>query len=350
MANPQISVAQSDNTLMFAEAAEAGAAIRRQITRNNDKFARIADRLRTSKPVLATTIGRGSSDHACVYAKYLLEIELGVITSPAGLSVNSIYNTSLSAENSLCIAISQSGQSPDLVSAVAAIRKAGAFVVALVNVEDSPLAAAADEIIPLQAGPEKSVAATKSFITALAAIAQLVAHWKDDRELLDAITKLPDQLESAWDLDWRNAAEAFIDVQSMFVLGRGVGYGVAREAALKFKETCSIHAEAYSAAEVLHGPAALIADGFPVLAFSQNDETQSSMRDTLGTLAARGANVFACGVNHPSINNLPAISAHPILEPILMTQSFYKLVNAVSIARGLDPDRPPHLSKVTETV
>ncbi len=342
--------AYNHDTLMFAEAAESGAAVRRQLLSNADQFARIGIYLRSNPPKTVITIGRGSSDHAAVYAKYLIETRQGVITSHAGPSVNSIYGMTLGARNTMCLAISQSGQSPDLVSAVKGIRNAGAHIFALINAENSPLCAAADETIPLCAGPELSVAATKSFITALTAIAQIVAHWGNDHELLAAIEQLPDHLDEAWALDWSPVGEALVDARNLFVLGRGVGYGVAREAALKLKETCSLHAEAYSAAEVLHGPAALVEKGFPILAFTQNDKTKNSLIETLSTLASRGARVFATGVDHPAIVKLPSLNVHPALQPILMVQSFYRMVNSLSIARGLDPDSPPNLSKVTLTL
>ena len=340
----------SRGTLMFDEAAESGDAVRRQLSENVDQIARIGARLRDRPPVAAVTVGRGSSDHAAVFAKYLLETRQGVLTSPSGLSVTSLYKSSLRLDNTLCIAVSQSGKSPDLVSAVKGMRQSGAFVVALVNAEDSPLTENADETIPLRAGPEISVAATKSYITALSTIAQLIAHWGQEQQLLQEIEKLPDQLNTAWELDWSAASDAFASETSMFVLGRGLGYGLAREAALKFKETCSLHAEAYSAAEVLHGPAALIAEGFPILAFMQNDETSRSTSDTLLSLAARGANVFTAGLSDPLVTELPTLKAHPVLQPILMAQSFYKMVNTTALARGRDPDRPPNLAKITETV
>lgn len=348
MAELKCNIANQEKTMMFAEAAQAGDAVRRQLTKNSDKLAAIVDRLRHKTPQFAMTIGRGSSDHACVFAKYLIETQMGVVTSPAGLSVSSVYKTALNVSDSLCIAISQSGKSPDLVSAVQAVRSAGAFTLAIVNDKDSPLAGAADEVIPLYAGAEQSVAATKSFISALASIAQLIAYWSGDKALTAAILELPDQLDTAWRIEWN--AGAFARASSMFVLGRGLGYAVAREAALKFKETCRTHAEAYSAAEVLHGPAALIGENYPILAFSQNDRTRSGMRKTLRALAERGAAVYCAGVDDSDIVELQTIDTHPVLQPILMVQSFYRMANAISIARGLNPDRPPNLSKVTETV
>lgn len=340
----------SQNTLMFSEAAESGAAVQRQIDTHSDNFARIGSYLRNNPPSFAVTVGRGSSDHAGVYARYLFEIMQGVVTSPSGLSVNSLYGSALKAQSALCLAISQSGKSPDLVAAFKSLSESGSYSIALTNADCSPLNKVANETLSLCAGPENSVAATKSYITSLTAIAQLVAHWSNDTKFLDAIEELPTLLNKAWELDWSAAVETFVGATNGFVLGRGVGYSITREAALKFKETCSLHAEAYSSAEVLHGPAALVKTGFPILVFSQKDETQSSVKSTLDTLAKTQCKVFAAGVNHPGVTELPTLEAHPMLQPILMIQSFYRMVNEISIARGYNPDKPPNLNKVTETV
>jgi glucosamine--fructose-6-phosphate aminotransferase (isomerizing) len=250
----------------------------------------------------------------------------------------------------LYLAISQSGKSPDLLAAVQAAKAAGAFVIALVNVTDSPLAALADEVLPLHAGPELSVAATKSYIAALAAIVQLVAAWTGDEDLGAALPTLPALLAQAWALDWTPAVERLKLARNLYVLGRGVGFGIAQEAALKFKETCGLHAEAFSAAEVLHGPMALVKEGFPVLVFAQNDESRESVDAMAKGVAERGADVLLAGAGEVGAGALPALAAHPVIEPILMIQSFYRMANALSVARGYDPDSPPHLNKVTETV
>ncbi|OYX98674.1 MAG: iron dicitrate transport regulator FecR, partial [Caulobacter sp. 35-67-4] len=153
-----------------------------------------------------------------------------------------------------------------------------------------------------------------------------------------------------WTLDWTPAIERLKLARNLYVLGRGVGFGVAQEAALKFKETCGLHAEAFSAAEVLHGPMALVKAGFPVLVFAQNDESRRSVDEMAASLTARDADVLLVGAGEVGAGVLPALAAHPVIEPILMIQSFYRMANALSIARGYDPDSPPHLNKVTETV
>ena len=339
-----------ESTRMFLEAGQASAVAATQLTANARKIEALAERLRANPPRVVVTIARGSSDHAATFARYLIETKAGVLTSSAGLSVSSVYDASPNLEGAVVLAISQSGKSPDLLAAVKAAKAAGAYAVALVNVVDSPLAELADEVIPLHAGPELSVAATKSYIAALVAITQLIAAWTQDEELTKALATLPTALAEAWALDWSPAVERLKLARNLYVLGRGVGFGVALEAALKFKETCGLHAEAFSAAEVLHGPMALVKDGFPALVFAQNDESRASVDDMAQGLRERGADVLLAGAGATNAGALPALASHPVLEPILMIQSFYRMANALSVARGYDPDSPPHLNKVTETV
>ncbi|MFT4253452.1 MAG: SIS domain-containing protein [Caulobacter sp.] len=335
---------------MYQEAGEASAAAGRQLAANAAAVAAIARRLRGSPPRAVVTCARGSSDHAATFAKYLIETRAGVLTSSAALSVSSVYAAPQDLEGVLYLAISQSGKSPDLLAAVEAAKAGGAFTVALVNDEASPLARLADAVLPLHAGPELSVAATKSYIAALAAIAHLVAAWTEDAELTAALDALPAGLAAAWEQDWSAGVEALAGAANLYVLGRGVGFGIAQEAALKFKETCGLHAEAFSAAEVLHGPMALVKDGFPALVFAQRDETRDSTLAMARGLAERGATVLLAGGSVEGASALPYACGHPLLEPILLVQSFYRMAAGLSVARGYDPDSPPHLNKVTKTV
>ncbi len=338
-------------TLMFREAAEAPEVVRAQLAANAPIALALADRLRQSPPRAVLTYARGSSDHAATYARYLMETRLGVITASAAPSVSSVYDAAPAMDETLCLVISQSGRSPDLLAAAHAAAAAGALVVALVNDERSPLAGMAEVVLPLRAGPERSVAATKSFIASLAAILQLTALWSRDEDLAGALDGLPALLSSAWQLDWSAALETLVRVQSLYVLGRGIGFGVAEEAALKLKETCGLHAEAFSSAELRHGPMALVGEGFPVLAFAQADETLEGVEAAARACASQGAPVFlAGGHGAEGVEKLPAPRAHPALQTIAQAQSFYRFAESLSRARGLDPDHPPHLSKVTETV
>lgn len=339
------------STRMFAEAAEAPSVVEAQLSANADLISRAAERLRRLAPSAALICGRGSSDNAGVYARYLIESHTGTVTSPAPLAISSVYGGVPHIEGGLCLAISQSGKSPDLVAATSAAKTGGAFVIALVNAEGSPLSAVADLTIPLRAGPELSVAATKSFIASLSAIGHLITEWTGDKGLREGLRALPDQLADAWRRDWRRALPILEGARNLYVVGRGVGYGVAREAALKLKETCGLHAEAFSAAEVRHGPMALVRSGFPVLALAQDDATLPDARDMAADFVARGARVMvASGAETPGAVSLPVGPAVPEFQPILMIQSFYRLAAELSVSRGFDPDHPPYLNKVTETV
>ncbi len=335
---------------MFREAAEAADAVERQLLTATGPIAALAEELRANPREIVVTVARGSSDHAATYAKYLLETRVGVVTSSAAPSVSSVYASGAHFRNSLLLAISQSGRSPDLLAAVTAAKRAGACVVSLVNAEESPLAAVSDHVVPLCAGEERSVAATKSFIASLAAIAQLAGRWSGDAPLLAALDDVPGQLRRSWELDWTAAVERLRNQQHLYVVGRGPGFGIALEAALKLKETCAVHAEAFSAAELKHGPMALVRPGFPVLAFAQADPSREGVAALLRELAALGADVLAAGVSVDETLELPSLDAHPAIQPLLQIQSFYRLANALAVARGGDPDRPRHLSKVTETL
>ncbi|WP_045736841.1 SIS domain-containing protein [Xanthomonas sp. MUS 060] len=334
-------------TLMFREAAEAAAVIAAQFERNQATVSALAAALRADPPPFVVTCARGSSDHAATYAKYLFETQLGAVTASASPSVGSVYAAPLRLRGALYLVISQSGKSPDLLRNAEAAKAAGARVVALVNVEDSPLAQLADTVLPLCAGPEKSVAATKSYLASLAAILQLGAHWKNDPTLLAALQALPQALGSAWQADWRPLTDGLVDARNLFVIDRGLGLAAAQEAALKFKETCGLHAEAYSSAEVKHGPMALVGPGFPVLAFDQPDEAGEGTRRLAGEFRSRGAQVWLAS----AAGDLPLVAApHPACAPLLAIQSFYRAINALALRRGYNPDLPPHLNKVTETV
>ncbi|MGO9804136.1 MAG: SIS domain-containing protein [Steroidobacteraceae bacterium] len=335
---------------MYGEAAQAPAVVGAQLSANAERAARLGERLRRSPPRAVVTIARGSSDHAATFARYLIETRLGILTASAAPSVSSVYDVAPDLAGTVVLAISQSGESPDLLSAVSRARSGGARVVALLNAESSPLAQLADDLLPLGAGAELSVAATKSYIASLAAIVQLVAAWAEDAELAAALAAAPEQLTRAFELDWGAAVARLMPANNLYVIGRGLGLGIAQEAALKFKETCGLHAEALSAAELRHGPMALVRAHFPLLLFTQNDESRPGVAQLAAELAAQGADVMVAGTEVARATVLPSLAAHPAIEPLLLAQSFYRMANALSLARGRDPDRPPHLSKVTETV
>jgi glutamine---fructose-6-phosphate transaminase (isomerizing) len=335
---------------MFNEAAQAPSVVRGQLETNAAHVRHIGTLLRAMNPRAVVTCARGSSDHAATFAKYLIESHTKLLTTSAAPSMSSLYDAQPDLRGVLFLVISQSGKSPDLLASAESAKRNGAQVIALCNSPDSPLAQLAHHTIALRAGAETSVAATKSYIASLSAIVHLTACWTSDQTLIDSLMRAPEQLEQAWNLDWTAALSVLQRANNLFVLGRGYGLGVAQEAALKFKETCGLHAEAFSAAEVKHGPMALVGRSFPVLMLSQNDESRTGIEKLAGDFVSRGAHVLLAGPKVTGAIELPTVSAHAVIEPLLMVQSFYRMIAALAPARGFDPDQPPHLNKVTETL
>ena len=328
-------------SLMAAEAREAPEAVARFLDSNASALTELGAGLRRTSPPVVLTSARGSSDNAAGYLKYLCEIVMGVPCASIGASVVSVYGGRLKAANALCLTISQSGQSPDILALQEAAKSAGAISVAIVNVENSPAARNADICLALHAGEERSVAATKSFIVSCVAGAAIVAHWSGDARLLSAVARLPQTLADAARLSWEGFTAFGADAGSMFVLGRGPSFPIAQETALKLKETCAIHAEAYSVAEVMHGPWELMEAGFPVLVYSPADAARETTREAVEKMRRAGADVRVVE---------DATSGHPLLDPLAIIQTGYLEIERLAMALGRDPDRPRLLKKVTETL
>lgn len=310
----------------------------------------LAVRLSTRPRDVALTVARGSSDHAASYFASLAMSRLGVPVASLPMSVATLQQAPLRVRDQLAIAFSQSGKSPDLVGTMAALRNAGALTVAAVNAPQSPLADICEWQLPLSAGPELSVAATKSYIAMLSVSAQLVARWQRDAALLDALQSLPDALEKAGVLDWSKAVDELRGIERMIVVGRGLGLAIAQEAALKLKETSGIQAEAFSSAEVRHGPMELIDRDYPLLVFALPGPEQAGLLQLARDMQARGARVLLAAPDTVAERTLPLVStAHPALDPIAAVLSFYVMAADLAAARGRNPDAPRHLNKVTET-
>ncbi|MEW4449796.1 SIS domain-containing protein [Qipengyuania sp. JC766] len=335
---------------MFTEAAQAPARVAAQLASNRELMADAVARLETLDPPFAITIARGSSDHAAAFAKHLFETRLGLPTLSQSPSVATLYRaTSEKLRGTLALAISQSGRSPDLIETAIAAREKGALLIAMVNDAYSPLAREADILVPLHAGEERSVAATKSYVASLVAVADLAARWGRDAALAAALDAIEPALDDAWAADWGAMVDALATTQRLLVLGRGSTAPIAAEAALKFKEVAQIHAEAFSSAEVAHGPMALVREGDPVFAFAPQDAAAAGFTDRLDALAQRGARIIGAGVADAAVALPVARTADPAIDAIGMALSFYRAAEALARRRGLDPDDPPHLSKVTRT-
>ncbi len=337
---------------MLQEAGEAPKAVAAMLAAEHGAYAALGAELRAAPPRAVLTVARGSSDHAAHYMAYLVMARLGRLVTSLPMSLVTLYQSSLDCEGLLALAFSQSGQSPDLVGPLSQLGAQGARTVAVVNDAASPLAQTAQRVFALHAGPERSVAATKSYLCQLAAGASIAAAWQQDAGFTAAVAALPEALHRAWSdaSGWQRAVDALAGAERLYVIGRGTGLAVAMEAALKFKEVCGIHAEAYSGAEVQHGPMALVEAGFPMLVLAPRGPAQPGLLLLAEQMRKRGASVLlAAPAGTPDVDLPLLASAHIDLDPLPMAQSFYRMVEALARARGLDPDKPRHLAKVTRT-
>jgi glucosamine--fructose-6-phosphate aminotransferase (isomerizing) len=336
-------------TRMRREVAEIPDAVERLLTGGAAALEAAAHEIAAREPAFLVTVARGSSDHACTYLKYAAELLCGLPVASIGPSVASIYKASLRMSGGVCVSVSQSGRSPDIVDLTRAARAGGAYAVAVTNDAGSPLAVAADAALDIHAGPEVSVAATKTFVTSALTCLWLVAEMNGDGQLRAAIRDLPERLARAAEADWGAVADA-VGTGSLYTLGRGPSWAISNEAALKFKEVCQLHAESYSSAEVLHGPVSIVDRGFPVLAFTAADAAEPAVVEVADALAVKGAAVFATTDSVARAQAVPTVrTGHWLTDPLALVVSFYAMIERLAVDRGLDPDTPRNLRKVTET-
>jgi glucosamine--fructose-6-phosphate aminotransferase (isomerizing) len=338
-------------THMRQEINEIPEAVARLIDRSASDLAKAGSALRERDPAFLVTIARGSSDHAATFIKYAVELTAGRPVASLGPSLASIYGTKLKLGGGAAIAISQSGKSPDIVAMADAATRSGAVTVALTNTLPSPITQASLHAVDINAGPEIAVAATKSFVNSIVAGLALLSEWTSDEALKAAVRALPGHLDKAVRLDWSEFAGQLGDAESLYMLGRGPALAIASEAALKFKETSNMHAEAYSAAEVLHGPVALVENSFPVLAFAARDAAEASVVEIVDSLAGKRALAFATSDKVKAARQLPFVATgHPLTDALTLIVPFYGFVEAWSRSKGFNPDQPAALKKVTETL
>jgi len=340
-------------SLMLQEARQCPALVRDTLNQDADLYDALGRALRERAPNFVATVARGSSDYAASYAASLFGLMTGRVTASLPPSLVTRYGATMQLAHAMVLGISQSGASPDLVQVMAAAGAAGAMRIAIVNAPNSKLAAEADWVLPQRAGPEQAVAATKSFVLTLVSVARLVAAWTGDGPLAAALPHLPVRLEAALTCDWSpGLAVMSAASHGAYVVGRGPGMAVAGEAALKLKETANLHAEAVSAMEIQHGPRALADAGFPLLAFALDDAGGDDTRALAAELSRMGVPVCVAASSPAGVGvHLPLPPPlHPLLDPIAAILAFYPFAEALSRQRGLDPDRPRGLRKVTDTV
>jgi glucosamine--fructose-6-phosphate aminotransferase (isomerizing) len=310
----------------------------------------LVERLRRRPPQVVVTCARGSSAHAATFGKHLIERYLGIVVAAAAPNIATIYHQRLRLSDQFLLAISQSGESNDIIEQAVAARSCGAVTACITNSPESQLAQACEFVLPMAAGPEHSIPATKTFVASLSALARLAALWAQDAALAGALRSLPDRLAAASALDWGCLLEVLADAESLVTIGRGPTLAIAREAALKLKEASDIHAEAFSAAEFRHGPIALVSPRYPVLMFAPTDAAAAGMTALAADLTAKGAAVFVTSSQESTLNRLPALpSHHPETDAICLIQSFYAMVVRLAARRGKNADRPRHLHKITRT-
>ncbi len=329
---------------------EAPEAVKRQQAALARPVAELAARLRRRPPRVVVTCARGSSAHAATFGKHLIERYLGIPVASAAPNIASVYGGKLNLKDQLFLAISQSGGSADLIDMTASAKASGAVTVCIVNATESALATECDVVLPMSAGPELSVAATKTFIATLSALLRLTAAWTGDGKLAGAVERLPERLTAASGLDWSVALDALESAASLVTIGRGPTLAIAREAALKLKETCNLHAEAFSGAEFLHGPVALVSPEYPILMFNPTDAAAKGMRQLAANLREKGTALYTTDMDEDACGRFPVLPPdHPETDAVCLIQSFYMLVVRLAQRLGMDVDHPRHLRKVTST-
>jgi len=342
-------------SLLEHEAAETPALASRQFERLRRELPGVVARIEQSSPALIATIARGSSDNAAAFAAYVAGLRLALPAASLPPSLASVYRRTLRLERAVVLAISQSGASPDLCAAVAGARDGGALTLGLTNASDSALAHTVDIVIEMGAGPELAVAATKTFLLSLTALLHLVAEWTRDSALIAALEELPATLARCNRVEWDTAVQPLAEHDDAFVVARGPMLPIGRELALKLKEVCGVHAEAVSAAELLHGPISLASPSLPAIVLAGDEPTKASVDEALSRLHAAGASVVLLSPHeedlgqHAHVVSVPRAS-DPLLQPVATLHAAYPLTARIARARGRDPDHPPHLAKITRTM
>lgn len=335
---------------MLAESQEAPGKVQEFLKADQDLYSGLGERLRSLSPAFVATVARGSSDHAATYASYLFPIMTGRVVSSVPPSLSTVLNANLSVQSQFLLAVSQSGSSPDILKTVQVFRSSGALTAGLINDPSSPIAKSVEYSLNQHAGLEKGLAATKTVLCTKTAIARIAAEWSQDQKMLKSFTELPEVLSLAAESGLSLDPHLLQGVSNVYVISRALGAGAAFEVSLKIKETCGLHAEAFSSAEVRHGPREIVNQNFAVIALALPGSGQDDVIAISKELEGQGARLISVGPK--SINPtfaMPEISDHR-LQPIVALQLLYPWFARVSQALGRNPDRPERLkSKVIHT-
>jgi len=310
----------------------------------------IAKKISEKKIKHIVTIARGTSDCAALYASYLFAKTLGLTTYSLPPSIITLENSNFDFSNTLVIVISQSGLSEDLIKCEKASREMGGETIILSNNLNSPMVNSANYFFNINAGKEVSVAATKTFILSLLNIVKLVAIIKNDKEILNNILKLPELLNKELNNPWE-AELIDKNISSGFIISRGLGYALSTEISLKFKELCQEQIEPFSSAEVMHGPKSLIQNSFKLFTLSLNDPSGRSVAVDTEKLMEITNKVYEIKSNSKNNSDLTFQTLNsPELDSIIIMSKFYPWIIKYSKLKGLKPDNPRYLTKVTRTL
>lgn len=343
-------------SVMLAEIQEQPAALERAIKRESARINRFAALLKKRRTRLIVLAARGSSDNAALFGRYLLEISTGIPVSLAAPAVHTLYKTKLDLKDSLVIGISQSGEGPDVNMVLENARRSGATTVAITNEADSTITGVADETFLTHAGRERSVAATKTYTGQLLIFHLLAAALSRNRSFGE-VDRIPELARASLALrpQVEQVVERYAFMDHCVVVGRGLNYANAYEFAIKLMETCYVVAERFSSADFLHGPIAMIGNRFPAFMFAPPGRTLPGMKDLIGRLKGLGAETIVISSDKTVLGS--ATRALKITRPvgealspipyIIPAQMFAALL---AEAKGLSPDRPRSLSKITKTV
>ncbi len=343
---------------MLAEIHEQPEAIRRLLAAESARVWELGDRWAHTPPRFIAIAARGTSDHAALYGKYLFETINRIFVGLAAPSVASIYHADVNLDGALVVGISQSGEAADVITVLEHARRSGAQTLALTNVASSPLAAAAETTIELHANPELAVAATKTFTTTMAALLMLAAAMHRDAALRDALQRLPDLIADvlAQEAAITAKVERFRFLQECVVLGRGYNLATAYELALKLRETSYIRAQPFASPDFVHGPIAILEEGYPVLAFANEGATLPTVLEVLLQTKGRGAETVVFG-NAPAALDLadvafplnPGTDVPEVLSPFTSITAGQLFACTLATIKGYNPDAPRGLRKVTIT-
>ncbi len=346
---------QSSKSQMLKEAQEAPERVREFLEGDLALYHELGAKLRALRPSVMGTFARGSSDNVATYASYLIPQCTGTVVASLPPSLVTVLESKLNLAKQFVLSISQSGGSPDINGALEHARQQGALTAALVNDVNSSLAKRAEVLLPQRAGAELSLAATKTVLCSMTAVARLAAEWSQDARLQVALRELPETMFEAYNRGTLVDPGYAEGVSSAFVLSRAYGMTAAQEVSLKIKELCGLHSESFSSAEVLHGPREIVNEKFLIIALALPGAGEKNVIDAAHQMKEQGARVVLFGSSTARTEALPFVEV-PVtsdlrLAPIAALQLIYPWLERISKSLGRDPDRPRYLkSKVVKTL